>query len=167
MFVPIKHVIILPPTGGGGKTEGETVDPEFPATSRLEHMSPHARAARAAAEMRCPLQAASRENCPVPGPSCASCVCVCGGGVAPPLDTGTVRVPTTFRCRGSLSGPPKSLLSLVRGCGGHHEGPHRPELAHLRQDGEVLILVLLQLEGRGGKAVAQGPEGTRPPAPPP
>lgn len=106
-------------------------------------------------ERETPPPAASRENCPVLGPSCASCV---WGGEAPPLATGTVRVPTTFCCSGSLSGHPRHCL------GGPPGRPSPPELAHLRQDGEVLILVLLQLEGRGGMAVAQGPEGTRPSA---
>lgn len=143
------------------------MDPEFPTTSRLGHVSPHAGAARAAAETRCvvreretPPPAASRENCPVLGPSCASCVCVWGGG--PSSGHRDSPRPHHLLLQRVTVGPPTSLPSLA--WGGPPGRPSPPELAHLRQDGEVLILVLLQLEGRGGTAVAQGPEGTRPSA---
>lgn len=111
-------------------------------------------------ERETPPPAASRENCPVLGPSCASCVCVWGGR------------PLLWPQGQSASPPPSAAAGHCRAThviavsclGGPPGRPSPPELAHLRQDGEVLILVLLQLEGRGGTAVAQGPEGTRPSA---
>lgn len=107
-----------------------TVDPQFPTTSRLGHVSPHAGAARAAAETRCvvreretPPPAASRENCPVLGPSCASCVCVCRGGGPSSGHRDSPR-PHHLLLQWITVGPPTSLPSLAWGC--RQAGPRRP-----------------------------------------
>lgn len=102
-----------------------------------------------------------RQQRELPGPRPFVClVCVCVGG------------PLLWPQGQSASPPPSAAAGHCRAThviavsclGGPPGRPSPPELAHLRQDGEVLILVLLQLEGRGGTAVAQGPEGTRPSA---
>lgn len=81
----------------------------------------------------------ARQQRVLPGPQ--PFMCLVQEGVASPLATGTAHVPTIFCCRGSLSGHPNHCYFLSKG--GRREGPHSPELAHLGQYGEVLILVLL------------------------
>lgn len=169
MFVPIKHVIILPPTEGEGRIKGATADPEFPTTSRLGHMSPHARAAGAALEVRCVVERAGDAPSSPPAESTARSSALHvprarGGG----LSSGHRDSPCPHHLllQGLTVRPPKSLLFLVQG--GSPRGSSQPRA---RSPGPVWRgphPCAAVTGGKGRQGGRPGPrEGTRPSAPPP